>query len=521
VVTIPEELFPVLPELVVVGGAALLLGFARIDTLSRRAGDVALLVVALAAVASVGSLGTVDVAQGWALRGFTVADPFAALFRFLLAVVAMATVWLSTRSREPGGATDAIGWSLFLVALLGAFTIAAAAHALAAWAGFAVTGLATAAWMARRAQTDAITTEGADVATMGPGVAAATTAPGAAVSMFLYVAIAAALLLIGLAMLHALAGTLSYASMPGAVVAALAAPGGSAAAFAAIALVLLATAFGLGSAPWQQVRADLASRSSLPVTAWVAVGGTLCGVVLLARFVRGALVTGEALSSSGAWSLVEAGPWPALLSVVAMATMLESSVRALRERDLRRLASWLFAAQSGALLMAFVAPGHLGFSALLFHAVAFAMAAIGLLAALTPVLEQLGGPDIESLRGLARRGRSGRAMAAAIAIFVFSLTALPPFAGYVGRTLLFAEAFEEGRVWLAGAAAVASALGVLVAIRLLATMLDRPAAPEREVQADFESALLAGLLLAGTVLAGVVPSVLQALTDRAVVFFAG
>jgi NADH-quinone oxidoreductase subunit N len=53
-----------------------------------------------------------------------------------------------------------------------------------------------------------------------------------------------------------------------------------------------------------------------------------------------------------------------------------------------------------------------------------------------------GNEEIESYRGLAARGAIFPA--ACLAIFLFSLTGIPPFAGFIGKFFLFAAVLERG-----------------------------------------------------------------------------
>jgi NADH-quinone oxidoreductase subunit N len=53
-----------------------------------------------------------------------------------------------------------------------------------------------------------------------------------------------------------------------------------------------------------------------------------------------------------------------------------------------------------------------------------------------------GNEDIESYRGLAWRGAV--LPAACFAVFLFSLTGLPPFAGFIGKFFLFAAVIRQG-----------------------------------------------------------------------------
>jgi len=86
-----------------------------------------------------------------------------------------------------------------------------------------------------------------------------------------------------------------------------------------------------------------------------------------------------------------------------------------------------------------------------------------------------GDEDIENYRGLAWRGAA--IPAACLAIFLFSLTGLPPFAGFVGKFFLFAAVIKAGGpfVMLAVVAIINSVISLYYYAKVVKTMfLDNP-----------------------------------------------
>ncbi|HEY2775834.1 MAG TPA: proton-conducting transporter membrane subunit [Candidatus Binatia bacterium] len=493
---LPENAHPWIAEATTAAGSIVLLAMSRVGSLERKAGDVALLVVAMSALASVIAL---DAPQGYVLERVTVADPFAGFFRFVLAMCALATTWLSTRSREGTGPAAALSWSLLLVALLGMDLMVSSISILSAWCGFAISGLASALWIASRHE--------------GSG------GEHPALPLLVQSAIGCALLLAGFTLLFALTGASDFPGIGSHRSVALAAPGGAAVWYVAAVLVLAALGQRIGAAPLHAWRVDAAGTSSIAAAAWLEIASSIAALALLTRVLRFALCSG--VSPEGAWAVSPLERWPDLLSVLAMLAMVVGNFGALRAADLRRMTAYLATAQAGALLMGLVSLSDDALRACLFHAVAFALSLAGMLAVLAPVVEQAGSSDFEALRGLARRRGGARWSAAALACFVLSLAAVPPFGGFSGKVALITAAYGGGRSVLVAASALASVLALLLGVRILATLLDRPADPDEPVHVDFEAALLAGLLLAGTIVIGMLPEALASFASRSVVFFGG
>src|SRR5204862_6631861 len=60
------------------------------------------------------------------------------------------------------------------------------------------------------------------------------------------------------------------------------------------------------------------------------------------------------------------------------------------------------------------------------------------------VSRHTGGEDIRDFRGL---GTKAPIAALALTIFLFSLTGIPPFAGFAGKYLIFAAVVQRGGFW--------------------------------------------------------------------------
>ena len=74
---------------------------------------------------------------------------------------------------------------------------------------------------------------------------------------------------------------------------------------------------------------------------------------------------------------------------------------------------------------------------------------------------------IDGYRGLAARAPL---VAWAMAIFLFSLTGIPPFAGFFGKWLLFAAVIEQGYYWLAFVGLLNSVVSLYYYARIVKAM---------------------------------------------------
>ena len=80
------------------------------------------------------------------------------------------------------------------------------------------------------------------------------------------------------------------------------------------------------------------------------------------------------------------------------------------------------------------------------------------------IANKTGSEDIEEYRGLGSRAPF---LTVALAIFLVSLTGLPPTAGFIGKLYLFAALINHGWVWLAIVGALNSVIALYYYMRVL------------------------------------------------------
>jgi NADH-quinone oxidoreductase subunit N len=175
-----------------------------------------------------------------------------------------------------------------------------------------------------------------------------------------------------------------------------------------------------------------------------------------------------------------AGPSPrVLLAALAVATLVFGNLLALRQQNLYRLFGYSSVAHAGYMLVGLAAgpsatPAD-GVSAMLFYLAAYGLMTVGVFALFAGVSPQES--PIRTIGDLAGLSRVHPAIALALAVCLFSLTGLPPTAGFMGKWNLFLASWSEGsdlgRV-LAVALALNAAISAWYYLRLVAVMFLEP-----------------------------------------------
>jgi NADH-quinone oxidoreductase subunit N len=251
----------------------------------------------------------------------------------------------------------------------------------------------------------------------------------AAMKWFIQGAVATTVFIVGIAvMLGRTGGSLRYDSIAGVAATSL-----DAMMAVGFVLVIAALAFKLGAFPmhsWMPDAYETAPPSAAAIMASAGKVGPLAATVWLALAVSGAAGT----------RLVR------VVAVLALCSIVFGNLAALRQRSFARMLAYSGIAQVGYALIG-IPLGTRSASVLVF-AVLYGLSAV----ASFVLVEALRGVDPGwdgSIGGLAGLSRRRPALAASVAIVMFSLTGIPLTAGFWGKFLVFASATVGGYLWLA------------------------------------------------------------------------
>ncbi|MBJ7360942.1 MAG: NADH-quinone oxidoreductase subunit N, partial [Chloroflexi bacterium] len=196
--------------------------------------------------------------------------------------------------------------------------------------------------------------------------------------------------------------------------------------------------------------------------------------------------------------------------VLAAATMTLGNLVALTQSNVKRMLAYSSIAHTGYLMVGIVAAGAgeaAGVAGVLFYAAAYAFMNLGAFAFLTALQDRPGATT--QLSDLAGLGRKHPRMAILAAIFLLSLTGIPPTAGFFAKTYVILAAVQAGgpATILAVIAVLNAAIAAFYYLRVIVYLFMRDPA-EPAVQVAEGPMLRAGLLIAaiGTVALGLAPT---------------
>jgi NADH-quinone oxidoreductase subunit N len=234
------------------------------------------------------------------------------------------------------------------------------------------------------------------------------------------------------------------------------------------ALILVGLSFKIAAVPFHMWTPDVYQGAPSAVTAFMAAGAKIAGFTALLRVFSLAF---PALASN----------LTPILAVISALTMIVGNLIAIAQTNIKRLLAYSSIAHAGYILMAFVPYGQpkvvaTSVAAGLFYLVSYALTNFGAWAVVI-ALEKTEGKGLE-INDYAGLGRRYPALAAAMTVFMLSLTGIPPTLGFVGKFYLF-RAVINGQFYLLAVIGVLTTLiSAYYYLRVVVMMYMREGEPE-------------------------------------------
>lgn len=279
----------------------------------------------------------------------------------------------------------------------------------------------------------------------------------------------------------------------------------------ALLLTLAGFFFKIAAFPLFQWAPDVYQGAPTPIAAFLAVGSKSAGMAALLRFIFTGFVSFNVEMISMVLSKLNL---PMFMAVISAATMTVGNFMALGQNNIKRLLAYSSIAHAGYILMAIPAMTEYGLKAILFYLVVYLLMNMGAFL----VVAMFENEGIEGEIPL-YRGMGGRAPAVAVAmsIFLFSLTGLPPFAGFIGKVYLFASVIKSKIYWLALVGVLNSVVSLYYYARIVKAMfLEKADESLSQIKVNPSLSVIMWVLAVPTVLLGIYWSPLINLALKAV-----
>jgi len=230
-------------------------------------------------------------------------------------------------------------------------------------------------------------------------------------------------------------------------------------------LILAGFAYKISAVPFHFWTPDVYEGAPTTITAFLSVAPKAAGFAVLIRFFHIAFGDAGALQA-GSWSTQVALPWNQILALIAVITMTLGNVVAIQQENLKRMLAYSSIAHAGYLLMVLPVLSTDSIYAVMFYLFVYVLMNLGAFFTVIVVKNKTGGETFTDFKGI---GWKMPIVGLVMTVFMFSLTGLPPTAGFIGKFYLFAALIEGGTqfYWLAFVGVINSVISLYYYMRVV------------------------------------------------------
>jgi NADH-quinone oxidoreductase subunit N len=420
--------------LAVAGMALLMLGVFRKDNTLRLVTTLAVAALALAAVL----VGAPESGSTLAFGGGFVVDDFAVFAKMLILLGSAIGMVIALRYLENEDIARFEYPVLLLFATLGMMIMVSANDLLTLYVGLELQSLSLYV-IAAFHRDNARSSE-------------------AGLKYFILGALASGMLLYGSSLIYGFTGTINFTDLA----ALFAEDYGpvSIGVVAGLVFVLAGLAFKASAVPFHMWTPDVYEGAPTSVTAFFAMAPKIAALALFLRVMVGPF-----------GDLIE--DWRQVVVFISIASMGLGAFAALVQTNIKRLMAYSSIGHVGYALIGLAVGNELGVQSVLIYLSIYLVMTAGAFTCILAMRRR--GDMVERIEDLAGLSRTQPMMAAALAVFMFSMAGIPPMAGFFSKLYIFLAAVDAGLYALAIIGVLTSVVGAYYYLRIVKVMyFDEP-----------------------------------------------
>ncbi|MBI3828085.1 MAG: NADH-quinone oxidoreductase subunit N [Planctomycetes bacterium] len=357
--------------------------------------------------------------------GMIARDTFAMYFKFVVLLGTAVSLLMALNARELAGPNRGEFYLLLTATCLGAMFLSSATNLLMIYLSLETLSIVSYA-MAGYLRQDRKSAE-------------------AGIKYAIYGAMASGIMIFGMSYLYGLTGSLDLTGPSG--IAAkwfelrhAATPSMQGAYLAVLAMVFCGLLYKIAAAPFHYWSPDVYEGAPTTATGFFSVVPKAAGFAVLVRVLIDFFPLGST-SHFGGLTRMET-----TIAAIAVLTMTVGNLAALAQSNAKRMLAYSSIAHAGYMLAGLSAlDDGLGPAATLYYLLVYLFMNLGAFLVLVALENFRGSCDLKDLRGAVRREPL---LGVTLVIFLFSLTGLPPLAGFTGKYLIMVKLAERGSWFL-------------------------------------------------------------------------
>jgi len=324
----------------------------------------------------------------------------------------------------------------------------------------------------------------------------------AGLKYFVLGAISSGMLLFGASLIYGYTGSTNFAVIQGAL---FDAP--QVGALIGMVFLIVGLAFKISAVPFHMWTPDVYEGAPTSVTAFFAMVPKLAAIALLIRLLFEAFpaVTAQ---------------WQQIIWILSALSMAVGGFAALMQNNIKRLLAYSSIGNMGFALVGLTAGTSEGIASVLVYMFIYMVMTAGTFGIVLSM--RRGGHAVEQVSDLAGLSRTAPVMAYSLALLMFSMSGIPPLAGFFSKLVVFQAAVDAGYFGLAVFGVLTSVVGAYYYLRIIKVMFFDEPAPKFDKDIPFARNAIVGLSVFFIIAFIINPSPLVDISRDAVsVFFHG
>ena len=300
----------------------------------------------------------------------------------------------------------------------------------------------------------------------------------AAAKYFILGALSSGMLLFGISLIYGFTGSLDYTILQTTLAGIDGIPPGFT---IGMVFVLAALVFKISAAPFHMWTPDVYQGSPTCVTALFALVPKVAALAVIMRLL---FIPFEAVVEQ----------WAQIIYFVSIASLLFGSFAAIAQNNIKRLLAYSSIGNMGYALIGLVAGTQLGVASLIVFILIYMLMTAGSFAIVLCMRRD--GMAVEKISDLSGLSQNQPLLAYALAALMFSMSGIPPLAGFFGKLFIFNAAVASGYYVLAVIGVVASVVAAYYYLRIIKVMFfDEPADPfDKDIGIERKAVLIFSLI---------------------------
>lgn len=234
-------------------------------------------------------------------------------------------------------------------------------------------------------------------------------------------------------------------------------------------LFFVGIGYKIASVPFHMWSPDVYEGSPTPVTTFFAIVPKLAGIAALIR-ITSIFFTVEGPMKVG---------WVGLMLVISALTMTVGNVTAIGQKSVKRMLAYSSISHAGIMMAALVMIGEVGIRSVVFYGITYLFMTLVAFYITSIVQDKYGNDHFERFSGLIYRYP---VMAVMMAVVMFSLTGLPPLAGFVAKYNIIASLVNSKFYTLAVILGLNSVVSAYYYLKIVRLMTLKPAESDEAIE---------------------------------------